>query len=95
MLPSKLMHLHKWQEIPRKEHPMSHKQKLNNQEAAAWLGIQPNTLEIWRCKHKGPRYSKIGRRVIYDLKDLEEFFASRSIDTLESTTLDRRYRNQK
>ena len=64
---------------------MAEKQKLNNREAAAYLGIQPNTLEIWRCKHKGPRYAKIGRRVIYDVNDLEAFFASHAIDTLEST----------
>ena len=62
------------------------KQKLNTQEAAAYLGIQPNTLEVWRCKHKGPRYAKA---------DLDEFFASRSIETLESTKRDRRYRNQR
>lgn len=74
---------------------MTDKQKLNTREAASWLGIQPNTLEIWRCRHKGPRYSKIGRRVVYDVKDLEEFFASRSVETLESAQPDRRYRNQR
>ena len=58
------------------------KQKLNTQEAAAYLGIQPNTLEVWRCKHKGPRYAKLGTRVLYDKADLDEFFASRSIETL-------------
>ena len=60
---------------------MNERQKLNTQEAAAYLGVQPNTLEVWRCKHKGPRYAKLGRRVLYDL---EAFFASRSIETLES-----------
>jgi hypothetical protein len=71
------------------------KQKLNTQEAAAYLGIQPNTLEVWRCKHKGPRYAKLGTRVLYDKADLDEFFASRSIETLESAKRDRRYRNQR
>ena len=66
----------------------------NTREAAAYLGIQPNTLEVWRCKHKGPRYSKLGTRVLYDKADLDEFFASRSIETLESARRDRRYRNQ-
>lgn len=63
---------------------MAGERKLNNQEAAAFLGVRPNTLEVWRCKHKGPRYSKLGRRVLYDIADLEEFFASRSVQTLES-----------
>ena len=33
---------------------------LTNDEAAALLGIKPNTLEIWRCKGKGPRFIKLG-----------------------------------
>ncbi len=59
-------------------------QKLNTVEAAIHLGIRPNTLEVWRCKHKGPRYSKIGSRVLYDINDLEEFFKGRSIETGDS-----------
>ena len=59
-------------------------QKLNTEEAASHLGIRPNTLEVWRCKHKGPRYSKIGTRVLYDVSDLEAFFMARAVDTMES-----------
>ena len=66
---------------------MTNKQKLNTDEAAAYLGIRPNTLEVWRCKHKGPRYAKIGSRVLYDIDDLEGFFAARAVDTLESQTV--------
>ena len=58
--------------------------KLNTAEAAEYLGVRPNTLEVWRCKHKGPRYSKIGSRVLYDMADLEAFFHSCSVSTLES-----------
>ena len=39
--------------------------------------------------------AKLGTRVIYDKADLDEFFASRSIETLESAKRDRRYRNQR
>ncbi len=63
---------------------MTNKQKLNTQEAATYLGIQPNTLEVWRCKHKGPRYAKIGSRVLYDPDDLEAFFAARSVTTRDA-----------
>jgi hypothetical protein len=43
--------------------------KLNTHEAAAFLGIKPNTLEVWRCQKKGPKYSKLGSRVMYDQQD--------------------------
>ena len=33
---------------------------LSNEEAAALLGIKPNTLEIWRTKGKGPEFVKLG-----------------------------------
>lgn len=66
---------------------MTNKKKFNNQEAADYLNIRPNTLEVWRCKHKGPRYSKIGTRVLYDVDDLEEFFKVRAVDTMESAVI--------
>lgn len=68
---------------------MTTQQKLNTEEAAAYLGIKRNTLEVWRCKHKGPRYSKIGTRVLYDVNDLEAFFAARAVDTMESAPISR------
>jgi predicted DNA-binding transcriptional regulator AlpA len=33
---------------------------LNNEEAAALLGITPGSLRIWRCKGKGPKFTKLG-----------------------------------
>lgn len=35
---------------------------LTTAEAAAMIGIKPNTLEIWRCKGKGPRFLKASDR---------------------------------
>ena len=58
--------------------------KLSTNEAAAFLGIRPNTLEVWRTQKRGPKYSKIGSRVLYDISDLEAYFASRSIHTIDS-----------
>lgn len=66
---------------------MTTRQKLNTEEAAAYLGIKSNTLEVWRCKHKGPRYSKLGSRVLYDVDDLEAFFTARAVDTLENSVI--------
>jgi uncharacterized protein YjcR len=58
--------------------------KLNTKEAAEFLGVKPNTLEVWRTKKKGPKYSKIGSRVLYDINDLEEYFTSRSVHTKDT-----------
>ena len=33
---------------------------LSNKQAARLLGIQPNTLEIWRVQGKGPTFLKLG-----------------------------------
>lgn len=78
---------HKARAKTRKEDKMSAERKRSNNEAAEFLGVKPNTLEIWRCKNIGPRYSKIGRRVLYDIADLQEFFESRRIETMESSSL--------
>jgi len=43
------------------------------QEAAEHLGISVRTLQAWRVKGGGPKYSKIGRSVRYRLCDLDAF----------------------
>ena len=63
---------------------MSNKSKFSTIEAAEYLGLRPNTLEVWRSKHKGPRYAKIGSRVLYDVDDLEDFFAARAVSTRDT-----------
>lgn len=57
---------------------------LNNKEAANFLSIKPETLAKWRSEHRGPRYSKIGRRVVYKVQDLEEFLEQNKIETLDT-----------
>lgn len=47
--------------------------------------ISHRTLERWRSTGKGPKYLKIGGRVIYRLSDIEEYEQS----VLRSSTLDR------
>jgi hypothetical protein len=55
---------------------------LTNDEAAALLGIKPNTLEIWRCKGKGPRFIKLGREkqspIRYRRTDVAEWIDQQS-----------------
>ncbi len=68
------------------------KQKLNTAEAAAFFGVRPNTLEIWRCRKKGPKYSKIGSKVMYDIADLEDYFATQGVHTIDTAPQLRRNR---
>ena len=52
-------------------------QNLDQKELAKrWL-ISPRTLEQWRWQGRGPRYLKIGGRVIYPLSEVEAFEAAR------------------
>ena len=50
---------------------------LNTEEAASYVRLSPSTLARMRVTGEGPRYSKAGRRVIYDPRDLDEWVAER------------------
>ena len=50
--------------------------KLCVQEAAHFLGLSVSTLNKMRLSGNGCRYLKLGRRVLYDIRDLEEWAAS-------------------
>jgi hypothetical protein len=46
---------------------------LTESEAAAHLRVSRSFLAKKRCTGGGPRFCKIGRRVLYDIADLDEF----------------------
>jgi hypothetical protein len=46
--------------------------------AAPLLGVKPGTLEVWRCKGIGPRFVKSGSRVVYRLRDINEYLDNRT-----------------
>jgi hypothetical protein len=54
---------------------------LSNAEAAALLGVTPNTLKFWRHKGRGPAFIKYGDSprsgVGYDPADIEAWKAER------------------
>ena len=55
-------------------------QWLDEDQAADFLGVKPNTLNNWRCNRRyGLAYTKIGRLVRYKLSDLEAFIARRTV----------------
>lgn len=55
-----------------------------NDAAAAYLGITPRTLEVWRsCKRYKIAYLKVGRLVKYRQTDLDNWLATRTVGAAE------------
>jgi predicted DNA-binding transcriptional regulator AlpA len=52
-------------------HPQFPPRYLRTPEAARFLGLSGRTLEKHRTYGTGPRYSKLGGRVVYRLDDLQ------------------------
>ena len=48
-------------------------QVVNNSGAAHHLGLSESTLNKLRLTGGGPIFIKLGRRVLYDVKDLEDW----------------------
>ena len=46
---------------------------VNQKELAARWKISHRTLERWRWAQEGPRYLKLGGRLVYRLSDVEAF----------------------
>jgi hypothetical protein len=46
---------------------------LNQIDLARRWRVSPRTLERWRWLREGPRYLKLGGRVLYRVADIEEF----------------------
>lgn len=46
---------------------------LNQTELSDRWNLSPRTLERWRWLGEGPRYLKLGGRIVYRLEDIEAF----------------------
>lgn len=53
---------------------------INDVDAARELYQSVKTLAFWRTSRRGPRYLKLGRKVLYRLGDLREFAAASVVD---------------
>jgi hypothetical protein len=51
--------------------------KLTQEELAERWRLSPRTLEQWRWLGRGPRYLKIGARVLYDEGEVADYEAGR------------------
>ena len=63
---------------------MNESARVDTHRAAEILGLQPGTLEIWRSKGRGPRYKRIGKKIFYDTKDLEDFANLNTVETIDT-----------
>ena len=53
---------------------------LTPEQAGEFLGVTVGTLNVWRATRRYPLvYIKIGRKVMYRLRDLESFADSRAV----------------
>ena len=60
--------------------PAQPQRYLTNDEAADYLRLSPRTLEKQRVIGGGPKFRKLGRRVMYTVSDLDAWADARSFD---------------
>ena len=55
--------------------PVLNKVLLREQDVVALIpGLTRKQLAQWRYERRGPRYYKVGRTIVYEFDDLEEWF---------------------
>lgn len=54
---------------------------LNCEQAGAHLNLSPRTLEKLRTIGGGPRFRKLGRRIVYRIVDLDAWAESRACES--------------
>lgn len=53
------------------------------------LAFRPGTLEVWRCKGRGPKYKRVARKVFYERSALDEFARGHTVETVDSVAMKR------
>ena len=54
---------------------------LNDIEAAAYIGVKPQTMRTWRYRNIGPKFYRVSRSVVrYHKEDLDKFLADRMVE---------------
>lgn len=53
--------------------------RLKTPQAAAFLGLSPNTLTCWRSRKTGPAYYFNGKVALYEVRDLVKWLESRRV----------------
>jgi excisionase family DNA binding protein len=57
---------------------------LTRKEAAAYLGVESKTLDVWASTKRYPlKFIKVGRLAKYRIQDLDEFLTRRTVNAGE------------
>ena len=66
---------------------MDHQRRyIRTEAAAAYIGSTPSTLTKWRVYGTGPLWIKVGKNVLYDIMDLDQFMTSgKRLSTSQAT----------
>lgn len=65
-------------EVKAKLSPAPFAEYLCTKQAAKYLGLSRQRLEIWRINGGGPKFTKLAQAVRYRRVDLDEFMAARA-----------------
>ena len=55
---------------------------LGTRDAAEFLGLSRQQMDLWRMNGGGPCFHRVGRRVLYSIQDLRAFMADRRQEPL-------------
>jgi hypothetical protein len=47
--------------------------RMNDENAALYLGVKRQTMQKWRCNGQGPKFVKLGSKVFYYKYDLDGY----------------------
>jgi predicted DNA-binding transcriptional regulator AlpA len=64
---------------PKVTEPERQRRFVNETELAELTGLSPRTFQKWRLFRMGPRFYKVGSRVLYDPIEVSEWIASRGV----------------
>jgi predicted DNA-binding transcriptional regulator AlpA len=57
---------------------------LSDKDLADMLGLNTNTLQIWRMEDRGPNFTKLGKQVFYRLADVQAWIQA-NVKVTETT----------
>lgn len=65
---------------------------MTTKDAAQYMGGKgypgtAKTLEVWRCKKRGPKYKKVGSRVFYEKTWLDNFMAGIEVKIFDPSAM--------
>jgi hypothetical protein len=66
--------------------------ELNERQAAKFIGVEPGTLNKWRCRKKGPPYYKLAGKVRYKRAEFVQWIESCRVDPRTTKSERRRSR---